>query len=134
MKKLRLDPDALTVESFDPSPLADGQGTVLGGQNFTIARTCRGTCTCTGTRKRNTCLPTAGFDPTCQPTCQATCEATCPATCAQTCAATCQVTCANSCTCFVPTCQDTCAATCGGGNSCACPETMGMRCLTLRCP
>lgn len=59
MRKLRLDLDQLTVDTFDTSTAAKEKGTVFGEQC-----TCNTVCTCPG-------CPS--------------CDATCPATCAYTC-------------------------------------------------
>jgi hypothetical protein len=103
MRKLQLDLDQLTVESFATSDNAEQKGTVVGEQQCT----CQTQCTCPGC-----------------PTCDATCNRgnTCAASCAYTCAYTCDdATCANcsnaatcayscnytDCDCLPPTCQQT---------------------------
>jgi hypothetical protein len=83
MRKLRLDLDHLTVESFDTAPRAREKGTVMAEQC-----TCYTQCTCPGC-------------PSCDATCPATCVNTCDdASCAESCWGTC-----------VPdySCWDTCA-------------------------
>ena len=95
MGKLKLDLDALTVETFDTTSPDESQGTIYGNQTGfscfphtcqlcrTIPHThCGWSCWVSGC---NTCGPWA--------TCG---QATCAGTCAATCAATCQATC----TCF----------------------------------
>jgi hypothetical protein len=83
MNKLKLQLDALSVESFDTSCQARENGTVLGEQ---------ATNTCPGC-------------PTCAATCAYTCDdATCPN--CPTCAASCNGTCAGN------TCWDSCGRTC----------------------
>jgi hypothetical protein len=84
MRKLILNLDHLTVESFDTAPRGKEKGTVIGEQQCT----CYTQCTCPG-------CPT--------------CDATCPATCAYTCDdPSCEESCGGSC---VPnySCWDTCA-------------------------
>jgi hypothetical protein len=80
MKKLKLDLEDLSVESFatTPDPRRDG-GTVFGQQC-----TCYTQCTCPG-------CPTC--DASCNGTCGGTCEASCNGTCAGTCGASCNGTC-----------------------------------------
>jgi hypothetical protein len=83
MKKMKLNPDQLTVTSFQTSADAQEAGTVFGEQQCT----CHTNCTCPGC-----------------PTCQGynTCQNghTCPASCAWTCGGeTCDWTCAAQWTC-----------------------------------
>jgi hypothetical protein len=120
MKKLKLDLDALDVETFDPSPLEDGQGTVLGeqwgGTQFSCVGcfTARFTCGQMCVTKLGTCI-----------TCQRSCYGTCYVSCQRTCV-TCEVTCGIN-TCI--TC-DTCRPTC---HTClTCPtgcQSCGPQCL-----
>jgi hypothetical protein len=93
MKKLKLDLEDLSVESFatTPEPRAEG-GTVFGQQC-----TCYTQCTCPGC-----------------PTCDASCNGTCGGTCGGTCDASCNGTCDGSCD-F--SCGDTCGDTCFGCNA-----------------
>ena len=84
MRKLRLDLDQLTVESFDTAAKVKEKGTVIAEQQCT----CQTQCTCPG-------CPTCGD--------------TCPASCAYTCDdPSCAESCGGSC---VPeySCWDTCA-------------------------
>ncbi len=93
MNKIRLDIEALEVQSFVTSPTPGPYGTVWGAEHQVGPQSERcqtvdcasGMCAGTGT------CPTAGApDPNCliytagQDTCQATCQDTCDATC-QTC-------------------------------------------------
>jgi hypothetical protein len=82
MKKLKLDLEELSVESFSttPEPRREG-GTVFGQQC-----TCYTQCTCPG-------CPTC--DASCNGTCGGTCEASCNGTCGGTCDASCIDTCAG---------------------------------------
>jgi hypothetical protein len=65
MKKLRLELEQLTVDSFDTVPLAAKRGTVVGEeQECTCPTACYTNCTCPGC-------------PTCDHTCYQTCNATC---------------------------------------------------------
>ncbi|HVH11786.1 MAG TPA: hypothetical protein VM759_01980 [Longimicrobium sp.] len=106
MRKLRLDLDAVQVESFVTDAAAGGRGTVDARQRITFGcpppsqNTCAGTCSCgCGTGAL-----------TCDWTCGSTCAASCNGTCGDpTCAATCGDTCAG--TCWDPTCES-CLATC----------------------
>jgi hypothetical protein len=79
MRKLRLDLEDLSVESFTTTPEAHREsGTVFGQQC-----TCYTQCTCPGC-----------------PTCDASCNGTCGGTCAATCNASCNGTCGGwSCGC-----------------------------------
>jgi hypothetical protein len=95
MKKLKLDLDALEVDSFDPAPVEAGEGTVHAEQLTlpgcklpslvhtclscpTNCVTCRHTCfTCHATCNYLSCLGTC-YGRTCQYTCgQNTCARTC---------------------------------------------------------
>ena len=80
MKKLKLDLEDLSVESFatTPEPRREG-GTVFGQQC-----TCYTQCTCPG-------CPTC--DASCNGTCGGTCDASCNGTCGGTCGASCNGTC-----------------------------------------
>jgi hypothetical protein len=79
MKKLRLNVDALTVQSFATADQASSRGTVHGEEC-----TCPTNCTCPG-------CPSCGE--TCPNTCAETCDdATCN-TCDYSCWDTCQKTC-----------------------------------------
>ena len=97
MKKLKLDLEDLSVESFatTPEPRAEG-GTVFGQQC-----TCYTQCTCPG-------CPTC--DASCNGTCGGTCGGTCDASCNGTCGGTCDFSCGDTC---YETCGYTCQ-TCGG--------------------
>jgi hypothetical protein len=99
MKKLKLDLDALGVETFDPSPLEEERGTVLGEQLVVTLLTCGPACF--------TVQATCHFS--CRLTCGATCFLSCNNTCLRTCGLTCLPTCAVSCfSCVGPTCGATC--------------------------
>lgn len=114
MKKLRLDLDALAVDTFDPAPPEDGQGTVLGEQWGPTQLTCGYIC---GT---NLCLTR---DRSCYGTCTVSCHLTC---------VTCGVTGIN--TCIV---CDTYRATCYTCASCptVCLTHCDPQCLTpWNCP
>ena len=88
MRKLRLDLEHLSVESFDTVHRAREKGTVFGEQC-----TCYTQCTCPGC-------------PSCDATCPATCVNTCDdASCAESCWGTC-----------VP--DYSCWATCAGQYTC----------------
>jgi hypothetical protein len=87
-RKLRLDLDALAVETFDTlQPHAD-RGTVEGHN-----------------------VPE--FTASCDPTCPASCAGSCVGSCVNTCANTCANTCLNSCyaSCAI-SCLGTCQVTC----------------------
>jgi hypothetical protein len=88
MRKLKLDLDHLTVESFDTAPREKEKGTVIGEQC-----TCYTQCTCPGC-------------PTCDNTCPATCAFTCDdPSCAESCAGSCAP-------------DYSCWQTCGGQYTC----------------
>ncbi|HEX8695606.1 MAG TPA: hypothetical protein VF746_24545 [Longimicrobium sp.] len=92
MPKLRLELEALAVESFDTAPAAGGAGTVRGHAEA---------------------VPADEIDCSRCPTCDASCR-TCELqdTCWQTCAASCQGSC-DSCTlCQEITCATNCLRTC----------------------
>jgi hypothetical protein len=130
MKKLKLDLDALAVETFDPSPLEEGPGTVLGEQwggtqitPLSCARPCfTAVFTC-----GHICQTNLGTCVTCHLSCNGTCHVSCNRTCV-----TCQVTCGIN-TCI--TC-DTCRATCYTCLTCltACYRTCGYQCTIVHCP
>lgn len=108
MKKMKLDLDQLSVETFATTSGEDDEGTVVGNQVRPprTLRTCWdtcGTCICqlTGRRTCDTCYRTC--DQTCGPTCELTCQFTCPRTCMETC----ELSCRTCDTCFV-TCRFTC--------------------------
>jgi hypothetical protein len=91
-RKLKLDLDALQVESFDTTSAGHRHdGTVFGQQC-----TCYTQCTCPG-------CPTC--DASCNGTCEASCNGTCDATCNGTCGASCNGTC-DYCTAYDYTCRN----------------------------
>ncbi|HEV2736456.1 MAG TPA: hypothetical protein VGV85_16540 [Longimicrobiaceae bacterium] len=94
MKKLKLDLEDLTVESFATTPESRGEGGTVFGQNHC---TCYTQCTCPGC-------------PTCDASCNGTCGGTCDASCNGTCGGTCDFSCGDTC---YETCGYTCQ-TCGG--------------------
>ena len=94
MRKLRLDLEHLSVESFDTTRAKPGSGTVYGEQC-----TCYTACTCPGC-------------PTCDASCNGTCGDTCAASCGGTCAG---ATCAERCATGEP---DTCVYTWCFGVAC----------------
>jgi hypothetical protein len=99
MRKLKLDLEDLSVESFATTPEPHREaGTVFGQQC-----TCYTQCTCPGC-----------------PTCDASCNGTCGGTCAGTCDASCNGTC---------DCPATNDASCYGScdYSCICSDTCGYR-------
>ena len=74
MKKLKLDLDALEIDTFEPAPLDEAEGTVHGEQfGFTGWLTCRYSC---GFSCRGTCGAVSCFF-TCQVSCVRTCGVTC---------------------------------------------------------
>ncbi|HEX2202538.1 MAG TPA: pinensin family lanthipeptide [Longimicrobium sp.] len=97
MRKIKLDLDALQVDSFETSPPDEGEGTVHGNQ-FQI----------TPTRVAISCL-VACTQLTCGPTCRATCFVSCFQTCQLTCFQTCHFSCDATCV----TCGRSCFPTCG---------------------
>jgi hypothetical protein len=116
MKKLKLDLDALSVDTFDPTPPEGEQGTVLGEQIAVTLVSCNAPC-----------ISLVG---TCYASCLATCI-TCNLSCYRTCGVTCQFTCQY--TCF------TCRPTCGPNTCITCPTGCGATvcgplCNTLVCP
>ena len=143
MPKLKLDLDALTVDTFDTTPAAHAGGNVVANQQATMA-TCPGICgTQTNQPSCLTCIvQTCGIFSCQHLTCHATCPPTCQATCQQSCQGTCQMTCPNTCqqTCNI-TCNGSCAPTCVqscvtcetcmticGGMTCICGQTNYMSC------
>ena len=80
MKKMRLDPDTLEVQSFQTAPRLEERGTVI-GQGTDALATCRG-MTCDSTCFQRICTCTYGEDQggTCDYSCdfQNTCGAGCP--------------------------------------------------------
>lgn len=90
MKKLRLHPDALRVESFRTTALFPRRGTVVGEQC-----TCPTECTCPG---QWTCGDvTCAVQNTCGDTCQDTCD---DWTCLETCGfSNCETRCGTTCRC-----------------------------------
>ena len=107
MRKLKLDPDALRVDSFDPAEPEGGEGTVFGGQIAPTQLSCAGTCV------------------TCAASCF-TCQLSCNQTCGRSCFLTCQFTCNR--TCFGATCELSCNLTCGA--TCV---TCGYTCDPILC-
>lgn len=71
MRKIRLDLDALNVESFEPDETRGGRGTVHGAQITAYYQLCyagdtwQASCTCEPTCNADTCYncPTAGTCP-----------------------------------------------------------------------
>ena len=72
MRKLKLDLDALSVESFATTPEPRREGGTVFGQNHC---TCQTQCTCPGCP---TCEATCGNSWTCGDTCADSCGYTCP--------------------------------------------------------
>jgi hypothetical protein len=98
MRKLTLNLDDLSVDSFDTTKAEKPKGTVFGEQC-----TCYTNCTCPGC-------------PTCDATCNYTCDdATCPN--CPTCAASCNGSCAGA------TCVNSCYGTCQASDCAACYDT-----------
>jgi hypothetical protein len=110
MRKLKLELDNLSVESFDTTATQKKKGTVFGEQctcwTYCAQQTCPGCPTCD-----NTCAYTCD-DATCVYTCD---DNTCPYTCDDN---TCVYTC-NESACY-GTCNRTCLASCNGAYSCRC--------------
>jgi hypothetical protein len=84
MKKLKLDLEDLSVESFATTPDSRGEGGTVFGQQCT----CYTQCTCPG-------CPTC--DASCNGTCGGTCDASCNGTCGGSCDFSCEGTCYDSC-------------------------------------
>jgi hypothetical protein len=80
MRKLKLDLEELSVESFSTTPEPHREGGTVFGQQCT----CYTQCTCPGC-------------PTCDASCNGTCGGTCDASCNGTCDATCDFSCAGDC-------------------------------------
>ncbi len=100
MRKLKLDVEDLSVESFATTPEARGEGGTVFGQNHC---TCYTQCTCPGC-----------------PTCDASCNGTCGGTCGATCDASCNATCFNCGTGWTA-CDRTCDYSCEyNPNTCMC--------------
>jgi hypothetical protein len=97
MKKLKLDLEDLSVESFatTPEPRAEG-GTVFGQQC-----TCYTQCTCPGC-----------------PTCDASCNGSCVNTCAASCNGSCVNTCGDTCGGYTCECWPTNDTGCSGQLNC----------------
>ena len=95
MRKLKLDLEDLSVESFATTPEAQKEGGTVFGQQCT----CYTQCTCPG-------CPTC--DASCNGTCGGTCAGTCDASCNGTCGGTCDASCNGTCV------DDTCAVSCYG--------------------
>ncbi|HEX2205649.1 MAG TPA: hypothetical protein VHG91_20220 [Longimicrobium sp.] len=113
MKKLRLEVEHLSVQTFHVTPGRAGErGTVWGAISYPAPATCVNTdC------DQNTC---------------GTCNNTCPDSCYQSCVGTC----GNSClgTCVEPTCAS-CAVTCGEGTCISCEATCpGYGCTRYKDP
>lgn len=107
-RKLKLDLDALQVESFDTTSAGNRHDGTVFGQGCT----CYTQCTCPGC-------------PTCDASCNGTCGGTCEASCNGTCDASCNGTCGDytNCGCDFGTQYD---ATCHNYGTCdgrwwACP-------------
>ena len=93
MKKMKLDLDELTVDSFDTSSAGPRAGTVFGEQC-----TCYTNCTCPGC-------------PTCAQSCNGTCGDSCNGTCGDSCYGTCagQYSCDYTCdSCYYTQCANSC--------------------------
>jgi hypothetical protein len=96
MKKLRLELDQLTVDSFDTAVPAAKRGTVMGEEQCTCPSACNTNCTCPGC-------------PTCDHTyCN---QASCNGTCDDSCASYCH-TCAGEYTCDFSLSRDPWACQC----------------------
>jgi hypothetical protein len=109
MRKLKLDLDALNVETFDTTPPDEDEGTVLANQvgiTPTPVASCIAGCITLG----QTCVTCFSCRPTCFRTCF-TCGGTCIVTCQQTCI-TCLRTCGPTCVTCRPTCFISCGPTC----------------------
>lgn len=111
-RKLKLDLDALEVESFDADGARGARGTVRGHLTYT----------CWGTGHVQTEWPCSGYA-TCEAVCTAYCEPqtvpctiralNCPPPSAQTCATACYSGC-ETCASCADTCAMTCEQFCGG--------------------
>jgi hypothetical protein len=121
MGKLKLELDALAVESFETTRAGESEGTVFANQGgggitgvscFQVSChiSCFASCihTCGQTCQRLSCGPTCHVAATCHVSCFATCYASCLATCNFTCFGTCHHTCI----------QQVCGAVASGGVAC----------------
>lgn len=130
MGKLRLELDALAVETFDTSPARDGRGTVAGHNTYvTVGADCgsacgvcsvqQSECLCGGNTQYGACTyGQASCGGTCDTNCItcASCEGTCP-----------QVGCPTGYTCDGSTCADTCRISCHG--TCGCTQEVTCPCI-----
>jgi hypothetical protein len=99
MRKLKLDLDQITVDSFDPNPSEGVRRGTVQGFGPTPVFTCPLTCdTC-----YNTC---ASCDGTCENSCAGTCYYTCGGSCGGTCNEPTCITCQTNCE------QDSCVYVC----------------------
>ena len=117
-KKLRLELDALAVETFDTLAARPARGTVAGQDGGTDATVCWGLC---GTGDTEYAFCTYGRE-SCGGSCNCPSEMSCDGTCYESpCVASGSWSCDGS-TCAA-TCGSTCAGTCGctEGSSCLCP-------------
>jgi len=122
MGKLKLDLDALAVETFETTQPDESQGTVHGNQQQGTFQTlfqvsCGGSCIhCGGVATFQSCFQTCGQTcpqvQTCGLTCQGTCFGTCQVTCQRTCGFTCYATCQLSCGVTCRTCFHSCLVAC----------------------
>ncbi len=103
MRKLTLNLEDLSVDSFDTTATHRPKGTVFGEQC-----TCYTNCTCPGC-------------PTCAASCNGTCDASCNGSCGVTCDASCNGTCGWSC--------DYSCGTCEGAETCATQPAPNMHCM-----
>jgi hypothetical protein len=74
MKKLRLNLDQLTVDSFDTAAAVVQRGTVRGEEQCTCPTACNTNCTCPGCP---TCDYTACGQESCNGSCFASCNGSC---------------------------------------------------------
>jgi hypothetical protein len=99
MRKLKLDLDALGVDSFDTLGGTKAKGTVLAEQGASTYYTlCVGPCAYTYDDPTCPACPTCAYtcdDPTCPacPTCAESCNGSCDATCYETCGVSCWGSC-----------------------------------------
>jgi hypothetical protein len=98
MRKLKLDLEDLSVESFATTPESRGEGGTVFGQNHC---TCYTQCTCPGC-----------------PTCDATCNGSCVNTCASSCNGTCGNTCGDTCGGYTCDCWPSNDTGCSGQLNC----------------
>lgn len=128
MEKLRLELEELAVETFDPSPVADGRGTVAGhNSEVTVGVQCGSACgVCSVQQSQCLCGGDTNYAFCTLADSCASCNCPSAVSCDGTCyESPCVVSGAWSCdgsTC-AGTCGATCAATCGctEGSSCLCP-------------